>query len=150
MSSADWALGSVINLQSGPPFTVTTQINNTYAFSAGNPRADVLRNPALPAGQRTLDRWFDTSAFAQPADYRFANRGMIILHGDGLVNFDFSLMKNFGFGEGRRVQFRAESFNALNHPTFGIPGRVFGAAGFGVVSSASNARIVQPGLRLVF
>ena len=40
-----WSVGSVAMVQSGAPFTVTTQTNTTNAFSAGNLRADVLRNP---------------------------------------------------------------------------------------------------------
>ncbi len=36
-------------------------------------------------------------------------------------NFDFSLAKNFHFGEVMRLQFRAEFFNILNHPNFANP-----------------------------
>ena len=39
----------------------------------------------------------------------------------GINNVDFSLFKNFGFGENRRVQVRADFFNAFNHPQY-IPG----------------------------
>ena len=39
----------------------------------------------------------------------------------GINNVDFSVFKNFGFGEQRRVQFRADFFNAFNHPQY-IPG----------------------------
>jgi hypothetical protein len=48
------------------------------------------------------------------------------------------------------VQFRGEFFNAFNHPQFNVPGRVLGGAGFGIVSSASTARTIQLGLRMVF
>ena len=57
-----WSVGSVAMVQSAAPFTVTTQTNTTNAFSAGNLRADVLRNPNLSSDQRTLGRWFDTDA----------------------------------------------------------------------------------------
>ncbi|MBA2504290.1 MAG: carboxypeptidase regulatory-like domain-containing protein [Pyrinomonadaceae bacterium] len=36
-------------------------------------------------------------------------------------NFDFSVFKNFRFGETRRIQIRADFFNAFNHPQY-IPG----------------------------
>lgn len=39
----------------------------------------------------------------------------------GFRNFDFSLGKNFHFGEAMRLQFRAEFFNILNHPNFANP-----------------------------
>ena len=60
----DWVVSGILTLQSGAPFTLNTQVNSTNAFSAGNLRADVIRDPNLPAGDRRLDRWFDTAAFA--------------------------------------------------------------------------------------
>ena len=39
----------------------------------------------------------------------------------GINNLDFSLFKNFRMGEVRRIQVRADFFNALNHPQY-IPG----------------------------
>jgi hypothetical protein len=146
----NWTVSGVAILQSGPPFTVTTQTNTTNAFSAGALRADVLRDPNLPGGERSLDRWFDVSAFAQPAQYTFGNQGVNILRGDGLVNIDFSLLKNIPIGEDRKFQFRAESFNVTNTPTFNIPGRVLNGPGFGIVNSAWPARRVQLGLRLAW
>jgi hypothetical protein len=137
-------------LQSGAPFTVTTQVNSTNAFSAGALRADVLRNPNLPSGERALGRWFDTDAFRQPANFTFGNQGVNLLRADGYVNVDFSLLKNIPLGEDRKIQFRAETFNFTNTPTFGIPGRVLGGPGFGLVSSASPGRRVQLGLRIVW
>jgi hypothetical protein len=38
------------------------------------------------------------------------------------VNMDMALTKNFALPwEGHRLQFRAEAFNALNHPNFTNP-----------------------------
>ena len=145
-----WGIGNVTTVQSAPPFTVTTQTNNTNAFSAGAQRADVLRNPNLPSDQRSVGRWFDTAAFAQPAIYQFGNQGRNILRAAGLSTLDFSLQRNFVLREGMKLQFRGEFFNALNHTNLGVPGRVFGAAGFGVVSSSGPARQVQVGMRMSF
>lgn len=72
------------------------------------------------------------------------------MRGDGIVNFDLSLLKNFFFSEQKGFQFRLEMFNALNHPDFGLPGTTMGAPGFGVVSSSRGSRNIQVGLRLVF
>jgi hypothetical protein len=55
----------------------------------------------------------------------------------GFRNFDFSLAKNFHFGEVRRLQFRAEFFNLFNHPNFANP--YGGQNGFGL-----NDPSVQP------
>jgi hypothetical protein len=137
-------------MQTAAAFTVTTQTNTTNAFSSGGLRADVLRNPNLPTGERTLDRWFDTSAFAQPANYTFGNQGINIVRGDGKIDFDCSILRNFAFGESRRLQFRSEIFNALNHPNFGLPGHTFGGPGFGIISGSDPGRRIQLGVRLVY
>ena len=39
----------------------------------------------------------------------------------GINNLDFSLFKNFRMGENRKIQVRADFFNAFNHPQY-IPG----------------------------
>lgn len=145
-----WSLGAISTIQSGAPFTVTTQTNTTNVFSAGAQRANVLRDANLPNSQKSLTRWFDTSAFEAPADFTFGNAGRGIVRADGRVNFDFSLVKNFSFSESRSVQLRGETFNALNHPDFAPPGHALNGPGFGVVSTATDGRIIQLGLRVVF
>jgi hypothetical protein len=145
-----WTVGSIVNMQSGAPFTVGTQTNNTNAFSAGGNRANVLRDGNLPNDQRTVEGWFDTSAFVDPPAYTFGNAGRGILRADGRVNFDFSIAKNFSLSEKRYVQFRSELFNAFNHPDFAPPNHALGAPGFGAIGDATSPRSIQFGLRLVF
>jgi hypothetical protein len=146
----NWAVSVVGLLQSGSPYTVTVQTNTTNAFAAGGLRADLIGDPKLSDSDRTLGRWFNAAAFAQPAALKFGTSGRGILYGDGVTNFDLSALKNFVFAEGKQLQLRLETFNAFNHPDFGLPGRTLGAPGFGVVSSARAGRTVQVGLRLVF
>jgi hypothetical protein len=67
-----WSIGSVTTVQSGPPFTVTTQTNNTSAFSAGAQRANVVGSPA---GPQTVAEWFNTSAFAPARHVSVRQRG---------------------------------------------------------------------------
>ncbi len=148
--AGNWSVGMLALMQSGPPATVTTQTNNTNAFSAGGQRADNLHDPNLSSSERTLDRWFDKSAFAQPAEFAFGTSGRGTIRGDGVINFDISLLKNFFFAEQKGFQIRLEMFNAFNHPDFGLPSTTFGDPGFGEVSSARTGRTIQVGLRLVF
>ncbi len=146
----NWSLGGLFTLQSGEPFTVNTQVNNTFVNSAGAQRADVLRDPNLPNGNRTLDRWFDTGAFAQPAQFQFGNQGVNILRADGTINLDMSILRNFAVGEDKKFQFRGEFFNFTNHPNFGGPGATLNGPGFGIVSGAGPGRRIQLGARFVF
>lgn len=146
----NWSLGGLLTLQSGEPFTVNTQVNNTFVFSAGAQRADVLRNPNLPNKERTLNRWFDTSAFVQPAQFTFGNQGVNILRADGTINLDMSILRNFPIGERKKVQIRGEFFNITNHPNFGGPGATLNGPGFGIVATAAPGRRIQLGARFVF
>jgi hypothetical protein len=145
-----WQVGAISTVQSGGPFTVTTQTNTTNSFSAGALRANRLGDGNLPRSERTISRWFDLDAFAAPPDFTFGNSGRGILRGDNLVNFDFSLVKNIGFGEDRSVQLRAESFNAFNHPDFDLPNRTLDSPGYGTIGSATSGRTMQLGVRIMF
>jgi len=60
----------------------------------------------------------------------FGNMGRNMFQDSGFKNFDFSLAKNFHFGEAMRLQFRVEFFNILNHPNFANP--YGGQNGFGL------------------
>ena len=46
--------------------------------------------------------------------------------------------------------FRGETFNAFNHADFGLPGRAVGGPGLGIISDATDARVLQLGVRIVF
>ncbi len=145
-----WKIGVISVVQGGGPFTVTMQNNTTDAFSAGALRANVLRDPNLPSNDRSVDRWFDTEAFAAPAPYTFGNAGRGIVRADGRFSIDMSLSKNFYFGESKYLQFRGDFFNALNHPDFNRPNSTMGSAAYGTISGASPSRSVQLGLRFNF
>ena len=143
-------MSSVVIWHTAPPFTVRTASNTTQAFSAGPLRADVLRDPNLPASERSLKRWFDTGAFAQPAPNTFGNQGVNIVRAAGRSSVNASLLRDFLVREGLRIQVRGEAFNLLNHANFRLPGQVLGNADFGIVNAAAAPRQVQLGARLVF
>jgi hypothetical protein len=146
----NWSIGSVLIWHTAPPFTVRAGTDTTNSFSAGTLRADVIRDPNLPASQRTLTRWFDTDAFRQPEAYQFGNQGVNILRGDGRLSLNASVLRDFPVTEGMRFQLRGEAFNILNHANFDTPGPQMNSAGFGVVSQAAQPRQLQVGLRFLF
>lgn len=144
-----WNLGAILTLQQGSPFGLTTQNNTLNAFSGGQ-RVNVLRDPTLPSGERTVQRYFDTAAVEAPPQFTFGNASRSLLTGPGLANLNLSLLKNFKFRESWNLQFRLESFNALNHANFQEPGGALGAPNFGVIGATLGARSMQLGLKLTF
>ena len=61
---------------------------------------------------------------------QFGNMGRNLFRDSGFRNFDFSVAKNWHFGERVHAQFRAEFFNIFNHPNFANP--YGGQNGFGL------------------
>jgi hypothetical protein len=145
-----WNLGTILLLQAGSPYGLITQVNSTNAFTPGSQRVSLLRNPELPESQRRVERWFDTSAVAAPAQFTFGNSGRALLTGPGITGLDVSLLKNHRWKEHFNIQFRFEAFNILNHANFQEPGRVLGSPVFGIIDNTLPARILQFGLKLEF
>jgi hypothetical protein len=77
--------------------------------------------------------------------------GRNTMRGPGIWNLDLSAAKKFNFSETRRLEFRAEFFNSLNHPQFGLPGSTIGVGGVGTITSTQRAnRQIQFALRYAF
>jgi hypothetical protein len=81
--------------------------------------------------------------------YQLGSGGRRTLIGPATSNLDLSFVKQFTITESKSLQFRAEMFNATNHPNWGNPGTTLGTSSFGIVSSNSNLpRQMQIGLKL--
>jgi len=52
---------------------------------------------------------------------KLGNMRRNVVYGPGFVNLDFSVIKDFKFGERFSLQLRGEFFNILNHPNFADP-----------------------------
>ncbi|MBV9503201.1 MAG: hypothetical protein JO138_27830 [Acidobacteriaceae bacterium] len=147
-----WQLSGIITLQDGTPlnpFYIATDFANTG--TPNRPNIVYGQSISLPSSQRTVDHWFNTAAFSDPAPYTFGNAGRDIIPGPGNEVIDIALARRFVVTESSTIEFRAESFNVLNHPNYGIPGPYpdFGPS-FGKILSAGEPRRFQFGLRFDF
>ena len=145
-----WKMGVLETAESGPTFTVITTANTTNAFPAGALRPNLLSAAALPTDQRRVNRWFDTAVFSNPAPLTFGDSPRSGLRGAPLVTTDVTLEKSFFVTERLKFDLRGELYNLMNHAIFNIPGFTYGAADFGVVSSARSPRTAQLAARLSF
>jgi len=140
----DWTVSGIYSAHTGHPFTVTQSSNNVGTNMTGLP--NVSGDPAA-AGPKTVDKWFDTTAFVLPAPFTYGDSGANILREDSYKNLDFSVFKRFG----NKVEFRVEVFNLTNTPSFSAPATAVDTATAGrVTSTFSTPRQMQLGLKFNF
>jgi hypothetical protein len=156
-----WQVGGIGSYRSGLPFTVdsTTDFNQIGRVNSNRP--DLMGGPN--AGPRTPQQWFNTTVFVNPQPGFFGNAGRNIVQADSFSAIDLSVQKDTFVTEQLRVQFRWEIFNLLNHTNFAAPNRLYVAPldapgglhtninpNYGQVFSASDPRVMQVALKLIF
>lgn len=146
----NWDLTGVWIMYSGAYFTPSLASPVSNSAGGGNQRPDRIRVGNLPAGQRTIDRWFDIGAFVTPRQFTFGNSGTFVLEGPGYFNTDLGIHRNFRFTERTALSFRWELFNSFNRANFNNPNASIGTASAGQISGTLPARIMQIGLKLQF
>ena len=147
-----WQFTGILSAKSGFPLSISPAQNNTDSFG-GNQRPNLVGNPR-PANQN-INNWIDPLAFAQPAPFTFGNspRNLSNLRAPRYVDWDMGIQKWWDFSEDKRLQFRIEMFNALNHPNFFAPDTNLGDVSngsFDRIFQAYPARDVQAALKFYF
>jgi hypothetical protein len=144
-----WSFGGIVTFSSGFPFTPLWPDDSSRTYSEFS-RPNRVGDGNLPEGRRTVQRWFDADAFEEPPLFTFGNAGRNIIDGPGIANLDISLHKEFRFSESKRMQFRVEFFNFLNHPNFGAPGLTIGEDAGEITDTSTRQRQVQFALKFAF
>jgi hypothetical protein len=162
----NWSLDAIATIQSGSALTIA-DTNATNVFGISEDRAQLSgacsKSQLVKAGsvESKLNNYFNASCFTTPpvvgADgvgTAFGNSATGVVDGPGQANLDLAISKSVVFNwphEQSNLQFRAEFYNALNHPQFADPDNNFTSPTFGVISNtAVNARVVQLALRFTF
>jgi hypothetical protein len=160
-----WRTTLINTMTSGLP------INLTYSpaaqFVVGSSlvyRPNLVGNPLTPSDQRGVDNYLDITAVTLPTDRSrpFGNAGRNIAVGPKYVGADLGLHKSVAVAEGKRVEFRVEAFNVLNHTNFRQPnsnasnirrdasGNPVPGGLYGTIRSAFPARQIQLALKFLF
>jgi len=174
-----WDVSGIGEWHGGYPWSsasnayVASYSNDAPAIFIGTDRAAIqthlTKNPTwLGSGVSDFADANKASAqFEGPVGFQIGPRNSF--RGPGFFNADFGLAKNFPvYKEAVNLKFRADAFNALNHPNFENPaenvfngydnldyqsGSGFGQISFPVVPSGNEnngARVLQLSLRLEF
>lgn len=156
-----WSLTGIFTLMTGQPFQVNTSVLSNHDSHVS--RAEIVgRKPEVKL--RDVPGFIgpsiltpdDRAQFDYPAPGSNGSQGRNVFRGPGYVNLDLGAMKQFSVTERVRLQFRAEFFNALNHPNFETPrdatlgnpsitSTQFGRACCAAASTPSSASIVAIG-----
>jgi hypothetical protein len=172
-----WRVAGIYTVSSGYPFGITDSAYGYCNPARTMSNRPMMIGDPLPAGfNQTIQQWFDVSAFdfsgTCPASglvklttgpegwdgdptkaFGSAPRFFSNIRVPGVNSVDLSLQKDFKLplGEQTRLTFRADFYNAPNHPQFGAPNSDPGVSNFGTVTStAINNRTIQLGLHLYF
>jgi hypothetical protein len=144
-----WNVAGIVGWHTGFPITIQAT-NNSLQDPRGTSRPNRIGD-GRPANQ-TLDHWLDETAFEFPALGSFGNAGVGIVRAPKFGNLDVSLGKKFPLAGSKYVEFRAEFFNFLNHPSFSPPDRNFSTPNvFGTITSTvSQSRNLEFALKFYF
>jgi hypothetical protein len=127
----NWSFAGIASFISGAADKASCSTDNGENITGGGDGFSCIRtgNAMLSRGNRTFDRYFNTSAFALPTPipagqltWTTANVGdqwNASFYDPGVNNWDLSITKNIPIKERANFQLRADMINAFNHPSFG-------------------------------
>jgi hypothetical protein len=153
-----WTATGIVTLSSGSWFTVT-DTNGNFANSDGQQRPDFVPGQTATGKPCIPGTFFNTCAFANPAEGSFGSVSLNSLEGPGYKDVDLALQKIVPLVERLQLELRGEMFNAFNHPNkvFAAPGpqnsnsaTAFGTPGFGFLTGAEAPREIQFAAKLHF
>lgn len=139
-----WTVSGIATMQSGAYATATVP-GDPHSVSTCACRPNLVGDPNTGDGDRLA--FFNADAFAPVTPGQFGTAGRNVIHRAGANNWDFSLFKNFRFGERTYLQFRAEWFNFFNHTQWTAFDTNSSSSRFGQATGARDARTTQFGLK---
>lgn len=150
------SLQGIYTFRSGQPLNVFAGLDLTRNNRANGSRPDLVAgvDPYLSGvANNGNTNYLNPAAFDRTTPFnqrRYGNLGYNALRGPTFWNYDLSLVKSFRISESQRFDVRVEAFNALNHANYLTVETSQSLPTFGQVTSRSNPRNVQFGLKYFF
>jgi hypothetical protein len=151
----DWTFSPIVRYNSGTPLEFRSGQDRAYDGTAGRYHPDLVGDPSTShsSNDSRIAEWFNTSAFALPAEGTYGTAGSGIYRGPSYFNMDIGILRDFpirALTESTRFQFRAEFFNIFNNIHFNDPQVNFSSSSFGRITGAYGAREIQFGLKFIW
>lgn len=165
-----WSVNGMVTSRSGTPVEITSFRQIGAEFVPLRPDLILgvplyIYDSSLPGGRK-----INIDAFSIPTELRQGNLGRNALRGFSMYQIDLSLQRQFSLSESKKIQFKVDFFNILNHPNFGDPvsdldfpsfgisermlGRSLGAGGLGggfsPLYQIGGPRSIQLALKFLF
>jgi trimeric autotransporter adhesin len=142
----DWTLSGSVTGQTGAPQTATVSGNLDGTGSSAALRANATGLP-----ENGGSGWFNTAAFTVPPPATFGTAGRDTIIGPGSVVLNLSLSRSINLkSERRRLEFRIDTNNFLNHVNPSGLITVVNSSQYGEITNAGAMRSVTATLRLRF
>jgi hypothetical protein len=158
--AAGWTFTGIHTIQSGGPLTFVmgddVALDGTGGDQHAQLRPGITRDDIkLDHANRgsMVDRFFNADAFVptnQVPRGTYGNAGRGLISGPAFNSTDLSLLKDFSLTERVRLQFRSEFFNAFNQVNFTSVTTSVNSSAFGRIRAASDPRIIQFALKLLW
>jgi hypothetical protein len=146
-----WNLTGIYTRQSGQPFTFMGTSSTTIGDYVYNGQALNFDSRQVNSAAFNIHAFDLTTANQFAYHIRTFPTTFSSLRGDGVDQWNSSLIKNLAMREQMRLQLRFEAFNVTNHASFAFPNLAPTNSAFGLITAQSNVpRSIQAGARLVF
>ena len=149
----DWNIGSVLQVQSGAPFSIRTNVDIAgVGAGSGQQFYNIVGDPK--EGRTEFDGtravWFNKNAFQAPAAGTYATTWeRNNLRQPGFWDLHMSIRKSVPLGS-HRAELRWDVFNVLNRTNLGAANTNPTSADFGTITSKTGNRTMQIGFQYVF
>ena len=141
-----WQVNGVLTASSGTPFTAVVTGDPSGTGYTGNSRAEATGLPVTSSSG-----FFNAAAFTMPATGTFGDAGRDTIPGIPNFTLTASFFRTFRLDDKRRIQFRVDSINPINHPyVTGINTTVNSLQQYGLPVSAGAMRSITATVRLNF
>jgi hypothetical protein len=140
-----WTVGGTLTANSGTPHTAFVTGDPSGTAYTGNDRAE-----ATGVSVTSGSGYFNSLAFTVPVSGTYGDAGRDTIPGIANWTLNASFFRSFRVDEKRRIEFRIDSTNTLNHPNITSINTTVGSIQYGLPVAAGNMRSVTATVRLRF